>query len=111
VELVHDFGYGHKLGHRPEWLSAKIRVRSGQNDDAAARGKRSDYFNDSVIEKLGLINRDDLRRWIDLLSYLRGGIRRNCLDSSSVVTRHGINPGVARVEMRLENLNALFGDQ
>src|SRR5689334_6203667 len=63
-----------------------------------------------MVEELRLVDGDDVRHWIDLLPDLRGGIGGDSLDCSTIVAGDRVDPRIAGVEMRFENLDSLPGD-
>ena len=72
LQLVDDFRDGHELAHRAERLAAEIGVRAGQDHaHAAARERRGDS-DDVRIQKLGLVDGDELRLGPDQAEDLGG---------------------------------------
>src|SRR5512140_2406218 len=61
MQLIHQIGNGHELRHGSEWLAAKVRVRSREYHAGSARSHGSDERDDPGIEKLRLVDGNDLR--------------------------------------------------
>src|SRR2546425_12630773 len=66
--------------------------------------------HDAAVQELCLVDRDDLGVGPHLPHDLVGRIHGLRIDRQAVVTRHRIQPGVAGIEVGLENLNLLAGD-
>ena len=60
MELVHHLGDRHEVRHRAERLAAKVGVGAGENHPTTARGERRRDVYDRVIEKLRLVDRNDV---------------------------------------------------
>jgi hypothetical protein len=110
VQLVDDLGNSHEFRHRTKGFSPKVSIGSRHDYPTAPACQRSNQWNYPIIHELGFVDRDDVRRWIDLLADLGRGISRNRLNSPTIVTRDCVYARVSRVEMRLEHLDFLARD-
>src|SRR5256885_6357518 len=67
-------------------------------------------FRSAVVEELRLVDGDDLRGRSDALHDFAGAVHGLGLDGDAVVRRDVVEPGVAGVEVGLEDLDLLAGD-
>src|SRR5665213_3302117 len=110
VELIDEVGNGHQLRHGAEGLASEVGVRAGEDHARAPRREGAHERDDSRIEKLCLVDGDDVRVVAQILRDLQRRIDGHCLYGSTVVARDGEHAAVPIIEMRLEDLNVLLRD-
>src|SRR5437868_7701157 len=110
VQLVDDLGDSHQFRHRSERLTPKIGIGPGDDHPTPPGSQRGHQLDDAIVEKLGFVDSDDVGSGVDLLGDLCRRIRRNRFDGTAVVTGDRVDAGVALVEMGLEDLYPLAGD-
>ena len=106
MQLVHQFGHRHELRHGPKRFAAEITVDPGQNHPPSPIGQARRHLHDAGVEKLGFINGDDLRHWIEPQHDLRGGVDGHGFKGAPIVAGDAPQPGVPVIQMRLEHLHA-----
>src|SRR4051812_19128135 len=111
VQLVDHFCDGEQLRHRAERLAAEIGVRAGENHATAARCERGHEVDHGGREKLCFVDRDHLRVVAHRACDLLRRVDRHRLHAPPIMARHVVDASVALVEMRLEHLHALLGDE
>src|SRR5262245_60171569 len=110
VELVDYFGNSEQLWHWAKRLAAEITIGTGENDTRAAVRQCRRQVHDRWIEKLRLVDRHDLRLRRHEPGDLLGRVHRDRLHTPAVMARDVVDPRVALVEVRFENLNGLLRD-
>jgi hypothetical protein len=108
VQLGDFLGTAHKFGHGAEWLGAEIHVESGDNDTYTPGGKVIDHRDNTHVEKLSFVKRNDSRTGGKIRE---DGIRlRNCLrlDVLSGVAGYVLD-AEAVINVGLEDLHWLSG--
>jgi hypothetical protein len=79
LKLLDLLGFGHKQGHGPKGLPAKVHVQPGQNDPHTRFGQLVAYLGQLPVEELSLVHR------------YYGGVRLQELqDLTSVAHRHSL---------------------
>ena len=99
VEFIHDLRNGHEPRHRAKRLAAKVGVGSGHNDATppSCQGRRD--VDHAIVQKLRLIDRDDLGHRINALRNLRRRVDGHGFHGSTVVARDRVDASVSPVEM------------
>src|SRR3989454_12015294 len=110
LELVDDLGDRDQGGHRAERHPAEIHVDPRQHDPHAAVGEIVGGGDDPVVQEPHFVHGDHLGVGSHRADHALGAIHRLGLDRAAVVSAHRVQPGVAGVQVRLENLDALFGN-
>lgn len=107
--LVHDFGYGHQMGHRAKWPSAPIGVETRDHHAATLTGEQGGDFNQILTEELPLIDGHQDRGIVNERKHV-GGIFNGKGRDLVFVMRGDIPEGVTFVDHRFKDLSALPGD-
>jgi hypothetical protein len=110
VQFVDDLGDREQLGDRTERFPPEVHVGTGDDDTQAPIGEVVDDTNQATVQKLRLVDADDLRFRPNELGDLkrRGyGLR---LDAGTVVRTDPLDPTVPPIQVRLEDLDVLSGD-
>src|SRR2546430_8638499 len=110
LELVDDLGDREQGGHRAERQPAEIHVDPRQHDPDAAVGEIVGGDDDPVVQELHFVHGDHLGVGSHRADHALGAIHRLGLDRATVVRADGVEPGVPGIEVRLEDLDALFGN-
>src|SRR2546426_1138418 len=110
LELVDDLSDGEERGHRAERQAAEIHVNPGQHDPYPPVGEPVCGRHDTVVQELHFVDRDHFGLGPHGAEDPLRGIHRLGFHRAAVVRAHRVEPGVAGIEMRLEDLNVLARD-
>ena len=95
----------------PKGAPPEVHVRPRDDDAESASGEGIDQAHHRVVQELGLVDRHDIGVAPYLARDLSGRVHRHGLDLTPIMGRDAIDPSVAVVQMGLEHLHGLPGNQ
>ncbi len=108
LQLVDELGAREQVGHRTEWLRAKVGVETGSDYAYSALGQINTHTHDLVVKELDLVDADDVvpaGKTIDIT----GGAHPNGAHTNPRVAHH-MRDVVPIVDTRLYDQHPLTRD-
>lgn len=105
VQLVDSLSNREKLRNRAKWFPPEVHVRARDDDTHTPIGKGVDDSDNTLVQKLGLINGHHLGIFADLFCDLHRSSHRNRFKFLAVMSSNTLNAPIAIIEMGLEYLD------